>query len=93
LKDQNEEKAEINLPKKYHWDIAFKAKDYGRIILSGGLNPNNIEDAIRFLNPYGVDVCSGVELSPGKLDKSLLRIFISKARDISLYYAEDKAYE
>jgi len=92
LKDQNEEGGK-HLPKKHHWNIALKAKDYGRIIISGGLNPHNIEDAIRFVNPYGVDVCSGVELSPGKLDKSLLRIFISKARDISLYYAEDKAYE
>jgi phosphoribosylanthranilate isomerase len=92
MKDQNEVVGK-HLPKKYHWNIAVKAKDYGRIILSGGLNPNNIEDAIRFVNPYGVDVCSGIEHRPGKLDKTLLRTFISNARDISLYYAEDKEYE
>jgi phosphoribosylanthranilate isomerase len=82
-----------HLQKKYHWNVAVKAKDYGRIILSGGLNPNNIEAAIRFVNPYGVDVCSGIEHKPGKIDKSLLRTFISNARDISLNYAEDKEYE
>jgi len=92
LKDYNNENGK-HLPKKHHWNIAVKAKDYGRIIISGGLNPNNIEDAIRFVNPYGVDVCSGVEHRPGILDKSLLRTFISKARDISMYYAEDKEYD
>ena len=92
LKDQNEHNGN-QLPKKYHWDVAVKAKDYGRIILSGGLNPNNIVDAIRFLHPYGVDVCAGVENKPGKLDKSLLRTFISNARNESLFDNEDEEYE
>lgn len=92
LKDQYKEN-ENQFPKKYHWDVAAKAKEYGRIILSGGLTPNNIEDAIRFLHPYGVDVCTGVENKPGKIDKSLLRKFISNARNESLYDTEDKDYE
>jgi len=92
LKDQNEHMGN-QLPKKYHWDVAVKAKDFGRVILSGGLNPNNIVDAIRFLRPYGVDVCTGVEHKPGKLDKSLLRAFISNARNESLNDTEDMEYE
>jgi phosphoribosylanthranilate isomerase len=92
LKDQNEHMGN-HLPKKYHWDVAVKAKDFGRVILSGGLNPNNIVDAIRFLRPYGVDVCTGVEHKPGKLDKSLLRAFISNARNESLNDTEDMEYE
>jgi phosphoribosylanthranilate isomerase len=92
LKDQNEHMGN-HLPKKYHWDVAVKAKDFGRVILSGGLNPNNIVDAIRFLRPYGVDVCTGVEHKPGKLDKSLLRTFISNARNESLNDTEDMEYE
>jgi phosphoribosylanthranilate isomerase len=88
LKDQNEQMGK-HLAKKYNWNIAVKAKEYGRIILSGGLHPHNIEDAIRFVHPYGVDVCSGVEQRPGKLDPSLLRSFISNARNVSLSYAED----
>lgn len=92
LKNKNEEVGN-QLPKKYHWDIAIKAKEYGRVIISGGLNPNNIEDAVRFVQPYGVDVCAGVEHRPGKLDKSLLRTFISNARNENLYYKEDMEYE
>jgi phosphoribosylanthranilate isomerase len=92
LKDQNELTGK-HLPKKYHWDIAAKAQEFGRVILSGGLNPNNIVDAIRFLHPYGVDVCAGVEHKPGKLDKTLLRTFISKARNVSLDDTEEREYE
>jgi phosphoribosylanthranilate isomerase len=92
LKDQNE-KAGNQSPKKYHWDLAIKAKEYGRVILSGDLHPGNIEDAVRFVQPYGVDVCSGVEYQPGKIDKSLLRIFISKARNVNLLCTEEKEYD
>jgi phosphoribosylanthranilate isomerase len=92
LNNQNKEDGNRR-PKKYHWDIAVQAKEYGRVILSGGLTPDNIEDAIRFVNPYGVDVCSGVEHTPGKLDKSLLRTFISNARNVSHSYAGEEEYE
>ena len=92
LKNQNEGIGNQQ-PKKYHWDIAIKAKECGRVIISGGLNPNNIGDAVRFVQPYGVDVCVGVEHRLGKLDKSLLRTFISNARNENLYYANDRKYE
>jgi phosphoribosylanthranilate isomerase len=70
--------------KEYHWDIAIRAKEFGRIILSGGLNPNNIEDAVRFVQPYGVSVREGIEAKPGKVDKRKLSDFIAKARNASL---------
>jgi phosphoribosylanthranilate isomerase len=85
LQDQIE-KAGKHQPKRYHWDIAIKAKDYGRIIISGGLNPDNIEDAIRFVNPYGVDVKTGIEKQPGKKDPSKMRDFIACARSVNLTY-------
>ena len=51
-----------------------------RFVLSGGLTDENVCDAIRKVNPYGVDTASGVELSPGKKDHKKIREFISNAK-------------
>jgi phosphoribosylanthranilate isomerase len=59
--------------KTFDWNIATEAKKFGRIILAGGLNPENIGNAIQIVRPYAVDVNSGVESSPGKKDKEKLR--------------------
>lgn len=64
----------------FNWEFAACAAQTGRIILAGGLNPDNIAEAIRQVRPYGVDVSSGVESSPGKKDVSLIQAFISAAK-------------
>ena len=51
----------------FDWSLAEKAKAYGKIILAGGLNSSNVAEAVRRVRPWGVDVCTGVEVEPAEL--------------------------
>jgi len=66
--------------KSFDWRIARQAGRYGRILLAGGLAPENVVEAIRQAQPYGVDVCTGVEKKPGRKDHARLREFIRRAK-------------
>lgn len=54
--------------KTFDWSLAARANGRPRIFLAGGLTPKNVAEAIRVARPYAIDVCSGVESSPGKKD-------------------------
>lgn len=63
------------------WEVAREAKRFGRVILAGGLNCENIRNAIETVRPYAVDVSSGVETLPGKKDPIRLAEFLRKAKE------------
>jgi phosphoribosylanthranilate isomerase len=60
------------------WSLARKLAATHRIILAGGLTPENVAEAIRTVRPYAVDVASGVESRPGKKDSGKLRAFFDE---------------
>lgn len=66
---------------KFNWEIAVEAKKFGRIILAGGLTPENVEEAVKMVRPYGIDVASGVEdAQTGRKDHKKLKLFIERAQ-------------
>jgi phosphoribosylanthranilate isomerase len=65
----------------FNWDLAVEAKKSGRLIfLAGGLTPANVGEAVARVQPYAVDVSSGVEILPGRKDHQKVRDFIANAR-------------
>ena len=65
----------------FDWNIAVRAKQFGKILLAGGLTSENVAEAVRTVKPYGVDVSSGVELRPGIKDHKKIKEFILRARE------------
>lgn len=66
--------------KLFDWGLASEAPDTVRLILAGGLDPDNVADAIAAVEPWGVDVSTGVESAPGRKDPAKVRRFIANAR-------------
>jgi phosphoribosylanthranilate isomerase len=65
----------------FDWSLAEGAPSGLRLMLAGGLNPENVAEAIAKVRPWGVDVSSGVESAPGVKDPRLVRTFIKAARE------------
>ncbi|HTT29031.1 MAG TPA: phosphoribosylanthranilate isomerase [Solirubrobacteraceae bacterium] len=68
----------------FSWEIARAHRGRTPVLLSGGLTPDNVADAIAAVHPYAVDVASGVELSPGLKDPEKLQAFAAAVRSTTL---------
>ena len=64
----------------FNWEIAARAAALHSIILAGGLTPENVAGAVATVNPYAVDVSSGVESAPGKKDAGKVSSFIRSCK-------------
>lgn len=66
----------------FDWKIARKVlKIFPKMYLAGGLNPKNIGNAVGLVNPFGIDVCSGVERRKGKKDSALIYSLFDVIKD------------
>lgn len=63
----------------FDWNIAVNIPF--RLIVAGGLTPQNVREVIRVLHPFGVDVSTGVEAEPGKKDKVKIKEFVEEVRN------------
>lgn len=80
LLDSFSEKEFGGTGKTFNWLLAREANEFGKIIIAGGLNDENVQQAIETSQPWGVDVSSGVEIQPGKKDKERIYRFVRNAK-------------
>ncbi len=72
--------------KTHDWSLSRSIRDSAKVpvILSGGLTPDNVVEAIIRVKPYAVDVSTGVELSPGIKDHEKISLFIRRAKSVRI---------
>jgi phosphoribosylanthranilate isomerase len=63
------------------WGVAAALAETMPLVLAGGLNPENVADAVHAVHPWGVDVASGVESAPGVKDAAKMKLFVERAKD------------
>ena len=84
LLDSHSKKAPGGTGSKFDWKIGESVTETStnKIVVAGGLSPNNVQKAIQKIKPYGVDVSSGVEQSHGVKELSKMKAFIEGARSV-----------
>jgi phosphoribosylanthranilate isomerase len=68
--------------KTFDWSVARRTREaVAKLFLAGGLTPENVAEAVNVVRPFAVDVCSGVETSPGRKSFQLMRRFVEQVRE------------
>ncbi|MCO6450210.1 MAG: phosphoribosylanthranilate isomerase [Caldilineales bacterium] len=83
LIDAYDPKAYGGTGQRADWGIAAALARECRLLLAGGLTPDNVADAVRQVRPWGVDVSSGVEMSPGRKDPVAVHAFVRAAKEVA----------
>jgi phosphoribosylanthranilate isomerase len=80
LLDAYSDKVRGGTGERFDWGVAKSLRGRGNIVVSGGLAPENVREAIDFFEPYGVDASSSLEDEPGKKNEDIVRRFIVAAK-------------
>ena len=80
LLDAYSEKARGGTGTRFDWALAKSLKGRANILISGGLGPENVRDAVSYFEPWGVDASSSLESAPGKKDRDRVRRFVFAAK-------------
>ena len=81
LLDTYNERVRGGTGERFDWEVAKSVRGRDNIVVSGGLGPENVREAVAFFEPYGVDASSSLENGPGKKNGELVRRFVLAARD------------
>jgi phosphoribosylanthranilate isomerase len=81
LLDAHSERARGGTGQRFDWEVAKSSTGRDNIVVSGGLGPENVREAIEFFEPYGVDASSSLEDEPGRKNGERVRRFVFAARD------------
>jgi phosphoribosylanthranilate isomerase len=81
LLDTYSERVRGGTGERFDWEVAKSARGRDNIVVSGGLGPENVSEAVEFFEPYGVDASSSLEDGPGKKNVERVRRFVLAARD------------
>jgi phosphoribosylanthranilate isomerase len=84
LLDAEDDERHGGTGQRIDWDAAGRIAAARRVMLAGGLTPQNVGEAIRRAKPYGVDVSSGIEERPGVKNAKLMREFVTAVRRAGL---------
>ena len=81
LLDAHSERARGGTGQRFDWEVAKFLRGRDNIVVSGGLGPENVREAVEFFEPYGVDASSSLEDAPGRKNGERVRRFVLAARD------------